>query len=268
MTERTFGNVYDDEERARAYAGLQYPGTYALAFRDLPAIIGPWARGAPALDFGCGTGRSTRLLRSLGLDVVGVDISRPMLDHARAFDPGGTYRLVTEEDLERIAGGPFELILAAFTFDNIPGDAGRLTALGSLARLMSPQGRLILIVSAPEIYRHEWVSFSTRDFPGNQEARDGDTVRIVMLDVPDRRPVEDVLCSDARYRELFARTGLAVLETRRPLATGEEPVAWVNETRISPWAIYVLSALGDGARPDPGAGRSRAGAREGKAHAT
>jgi len=37
---------------------------------------------------------------------------------------------------------------------------------------------------------------------------------------------------------------------------------------ISPWAIYVLSALGDGARPDPGAGRSRAGAREGKAHAT
>jgi SAM-dependent methyltransferase len=244
VSEKPFGNVYDDEERARAYAGLTYPGTYALAFRDLPAIIGERARGARALDFGCGAGRSTRFLRSLSLDVVGVDISRPMLEQARALDPGGTYRLVTQDGPERIAGGPFELILAAFTFDNIPGDDGKLTALGSLGRLTSPQGRLILIVSAPEIYCHEWVSFSTRDFPGNQDARDGDTVRVVMLDVPDRRPVEDELCSDARYCKLFARAGLAVLETRRPLATGEEPVAWVNETRIAPWTIYVLGALG------------------------
>ena len=35
---RTFGNVYEDEERARAYATLEFPGTYYLAFRDLPAI--------------------------------------------------------------------------------------------------------------------------------------------------------------------------------------------------------------------------------------
>ena len=34
----TFGNVYEDEERARAYATLQFPGTYYLAFRDLPAF--------------------------------------------------------------------------------------------------------------------------------------------------------------------------------------------------------------------------------------
>jgi len=34
-----FGNVYEDQERARAYATLQFPGTYYLAFRDLPALI-------------------------------------------------------------------------------------------------------------------------------------------------------------------------------------------------------------------------------------
>ena len=38
---RTFGNVYEDEERARAYATLQFPGTYYLAFRDLPALDSP-----------------------------------------------------------------------------------------------------------------------------------------------------------------------------------------------------------------------------------
>jgi hypothetical protein len=42
---RTFGNVYEDEERARAYAKLQFPGTYYLAFRDLPAFIRRYNHG-------------------------------------------------------------------------------------------------------------------------------------------------------------------------------------------------------------------------------
>jgi ubiquinone/menaquinone biosynthesis C-methylase UbiE len=86
---RKFGNVYEDEERARAYATLQFPGTYYLAFRDLPALIRRYNHGRRALDFGCGTGRSTRFLRNLGLEVIGVDISQAMLDQARALDPSG-----------------------------------------------------------------------------------------------------------------------------------------------------------------------------------
>src|ERR1700758_2738447 len=90
----TFDNVYEDEERARAYATLRFPGTYYLAFRDLPALIRRYNHGSRALDFGCGTGRSTRFLRDLGLKVIGVDISQPMLDQARALDPSGDYYLV------------------------------------------------------------------------------------------------------------------------------------------------------------------------------
>ena len=42
---RTFENVYEDEERARAYATLQFPGTYYLAFRDLPVLIRRYNHG-------------------------------------------------------------------------------------------------------------------------------------------------------------------------------------------------------------------------------
>jgi hypothetical protein len=87
---------------------------------------------------------------------------------------------------------------------------------------------------------HEWASFSTRDFTANRTARDGETVRIVMLDVPDRRPVVDVLCSDARYRELFEAVGLGVVESARPLASGAESVQWVSETTVPPWSVYVV----------------------------
>jgi hypothetical protein len=61
-----------------------------------------------------------------------------------------------------------------------------------------------------------------------------------MLDVPDRRPVVDILCSDKCYRELFEAAGLRVVDAISPLATGAESVQWVSETAISPWTIYVL----------------------------
>ena len=92
----TFGNVYADEERARAYATLEFPGTYYLAFRDLPVLIHRYNSGSRALDFGCGTGRSARFLRNLGLHVIGTDISLAMLDQARSLDASGEYRLIRD----------------------------------------------------------------------------------------------------------------------------------------------------------------------------
>src|SRR5207248_7175952 len=126
----TFSNVYEYEERARAYATLQFPGTYYLAFRDLPGLIRRYSQGRRALDFGCGTGRSTRFLRDLGLEVTGVDISQAMLHEARALDPAGDYRLVSDgAGLDELALSSFGVVLATFTFDNIPTDAAKVDAL-------------------------------------------------------------------------------------------------------------------------------------------
>jgi len=238
----TFGNVYEDEERARAYATLQFPGTYYLAFRDLPALIRRYNHGSRALDFGCGTGRSTRFLRNLGLNVIGADISQAMLHQARALDPSGEYHLVRHNIAGDFAPGSFDIILAAFTFDNMPNGA-KADALTGLRILLAPDGCLLLVVSSPAIYVNDWASFSTRDFPENRHAGDGDRVRIIMLDVPDHRPVEDVLCTDAYYRRLFESAGLRVLNVQSPLATGKEAMRWVTETRTAPWTIYVLRQL-------------------------
>jgi len=115
-----FFNVYNDKVRAEAYDRLEFPGTYYLAYRDLPAIISNHAQGRKAIDFGGGTGRSTRFLRTLGFDVVGVDISEHMLTLARKRDPDGEYRLVADGNLDEFAAGTYDLVLSAFTFDNIP----------------------------------------------------------------------------------------------------------------------------------------------------
>lgn len=239
MTDEFF-NVYGDTARAEAYARLEYPGTYHLAFRDLPGIFTKHVDGKDALDFGCGTGRSTRFLSNLGYQASGVDIAEPMLAHARELDPQGEYRLVPGDGPPPLDEGAYDLVLAAFTFDNIPTAERKVEIFRSLRASLKPRGRIVVIVSDPAIYRHEWASFSTRDFPENHQARNGDLVRIVMLDVPDRRPVEDILCTPEAYREIFEQAGLIVLEAAHPLGRAGEPYAWVSETSVSPWTIYVL----------------------------
>lgn len=236
-----FSNVYDDDQRADSYANLEFPGTYWLAYRDIPTLIHSHVQGSRALDFGCGTGRSTRFLRDLGFDVVGVDIAGSMLSRARERDPEGDYRLVPDDgDLPGLDPGSFDLILSVFTFDNIPDFERKVSLLTALRRLLAPGGRLINLVSSPVIYLHEWASFSTTDFPENRDAGDGDTVRIVMLDVADSRPVEDVLCTGEAYEEAYSQAGLVPIDVHRPLGCEDEPFEWVSETEISPWAVYVL----------------------------
>jgi ubiquinone/menaquinone biosynthesis C-methylase UbiE len=235
-------NTYEDASYAEAYAKLEFAGTYYLAYRDLPQIIRAHVQGNKALDFGCGTGRSTRFLQRLGFEAVGVDIAEEMTARARSSDPEGDYHLIDDGDFSQFESNSYDLILSAFTFDNIPAKDHKVRLFARLRDLLHGQGRLINLVSSPEIYLHEWVSFSTRDFPENRNARSGDTVRIIVTDLQDKRPVEDILWRDKAYREVYAKASLEVVETCKPLANGNEPFQWINETRIAPWTIYVLKA--------------------------
>lgn len=235
----SFSNVYEDQTRAQAYATLEFPGTYYLAFRDLPTIISEHVHGTKAFDFGCGAGRSSRFLHALGFEVVGADISENMLALARERDPQGGYFLLPEGRLEGFAA-EYDLVLSAFTFDNIPMLEKKVALLRGLKDLLRPGGRIINLVSAAEIYFHEWTSFSTKDFPQNHAARSGDKVFIVMLDVEDRRPVEDILCTHEDYLSAYARAGLRMIEIYKPLGKPDEIIPWVSETTIAPWSIYVL----------------------------
>ncbi|MFH1923023.1 MAG: methyltransferase domain-containing protein [Planctomycetota bacterium] len=236
-----FSNVYDDERRADAYAKLEFPGTYYLAYRDLPAILGAHVRGRKAFDFGCGTGRSTRFLRELGYDVVGVDIAQHMVARARERDPQGEYRLVPDGDLGQFPMHAYDLVLSVFTFDNIPTMEKKATLFQTLKCLIKGTGRIVSLVSSPEIYVNEWASFTTKDFPENRSAKSGDKVLLVMLDVEDNRPVEDIIWTDEDYHEVYRRAGLVPVGTYRPLAMASEPLPWVSETAIPPWVVYVLA---------------------------
>ncbi len=238
-----FRNDYEDLGRAAAYDQLQFANTYQLAFRDLPTLYSNHVAGDRALDFGCGTGRSTRFLKHLGFDVIGVDISTEMVAVARRNDPGEDYRVIEDGGFGTLPCGTFDLIQSAFTFDNIPGREHKIRLFRELGRLLTPMGRLVNIVSTPEMYLHEWVTFTTRDYPENRNARCGDVVHIRTVDYSDPRPVADILWTDAGYRDVYHQARLECLRYELPLARGDEGIDWVTENEVAPWAIYVLGRL-------------------------
>ena len=235
-----FSNAYADDQRARAYATLGFSGTYYLAFRDVPAVISKHVGGPTALDFGCGAGRSTRFLRQLGFDAVGIDISSAMINEARAIDPDGRYLLVDDGDYGALGRGTFDLVFSAFAFDNIPGIEHRTKILRALRGLLHDDGRIVLIVCTADAYVNEWASFTTRKFPENRYARSGDEVRAVITDVDDQRPVVDILWFHEDYLALFAAGALDLIAHHKPLGVDDEPYDWVSETSVAPFAIYVL----------------------------
>jgi SAM-dependent methyltransferase len=235
-----FANVYEDAQRAEAYAKLEFPGTYYLAYRDLPEIIFKHVKGRKAIDFGCGTGRSTRFLQKLGFDAVGVDIAEDMIKQARHIDTQGDYRLIVNGNFGQFETSTCDLILSVFTFDNIPTRKRKVELFEKLGSLLNVEGIIVNLVSSPDIYVNEWASFSTKDFPENRMAKCGDKVKIIVTAIDDRRPVEDIIWPDKDYCETYKKAGLELIDTYKPLAREDEPFQWVNETKIAPWVIYVL----------------------------
>jgi SAM-dependent methyltransferase len=236
-----FRNTYEDTRRAAAYNELELGGTYDLVFRNLPGLLERQVRGTRAVDFGCGTGRSTRFLKKLGFATTGLDISEEMVAIARQRDPKGSYRIIEDGDFQTLPAGGFDLVQSAFTFDNIPGLDRKVRLFQGLGNLLAKEGILVNIVSTPEMYTHEWVTFSTRNYPDNRLARCGDVVRIVTTDYSDARPVEDILWPHEDYLRVYREAGLEVAHVERPLAVGDEGIAWKNETNVAPWAIYLLT---------------------------
>ena len=192
------------------------------------------------MDFGSGTGRSSRFLKARGFSVVGVDISPAMVARAVENDREGDYRVIEDGDFSSLEGGSFDLVQSAFTFDNVPGFEHKVSLFRGLARLLRPEGVLVNIVSRAELYTREWVTFTTEAYEENRRARCGDIVRILTTEYSDARPVEDIVWPHEDYLRVYAEAGLELVDEERPLARGDEGVVWKSELTVAPWALYVL----------------------------
>ena len=102
-------------------------------------------KAAPVLDVGCGGGILSEAMARTGARVLGVDLSRPVLDVAELHALEGKvpveYRAVSAEDLAQERPASFDLVTCMEMLEHVPDPAATVQALASLAR---PGGDVIV----------------------------------------------------------------------------------------------------------------------------
>ncbi|HNP27881.1 MAG TPA: class I SAM-dependent methyltransferase [Nitrospirales bacterium] len=98
------------------------------------------AKGMRVLDIGCGAGRTTYFLHQMGMDVVGIDISTTLLDHARKRFPEMDFREGNAEHLE-FEDNEFDAVLfIANGLDCLFPKDSRRKCLKEIRRILKPGG--------------------------------------------------------------------------------------------------------------------------------
>ncbi len=125
---------YRDPQEAEVFV------TTLLDRLELPA-------GGRVLDVACGAGRHAHALAGRGFQVVGIDLSRCLLERAAAVDSGGR-TLFVRGDMRRLPVLPrgwADLALNLFTsFGYFPTEREDAMTLAGMATALRPEGVLVL----------------------------------------------------------------------------------------------------------------------------
>jgi len=101
--------------------------------------------GASVLDVGCGGGILSESMAHAGARVLGIDLSRAVLDvaelHALDAKAATEYRLIPVEELARERPAAFDLVTCMEMLEHVPDPAASIQAL---AALVKPGGDIIL----------------------------------------------------------------------------------------------------------------------------
>jgi predicted TPR repeat methyltransferase len=131
---------YAEDVPTNAYnANLEFPATTELI---------PEVDGQRILDAGCGTGIYSEWLLDRGAELVGVDVSEAMLDHAREAvgDRAAFHRATLGNTLEFADERAFDGIVSALVIDYVE-DWDALFA--EFARVLEPGGYVVFSVVHP-----------------------------------------------------------------------------------------------------------------------
>jgi len=120
------------EETSKHYLELTATEAHLISFR----YVWPWLRNRSVLDLGCAKGVYLRQLRE---DSLGIDISKPNLEHCR-----GLNLRVKAADLNRdlpIPSGSFQAILCSHALEHVDAP---IHLLRECRRMLVPGGKLVL----------------------------------------------------------------------------------------------------------------------------
>ena len=210
-------------------------GTNLLAYRDIPSILEKYVRGKRAIDYGCGTGRSTRFLEELGYEVVGVDISQEMLKQALSIDCQTHYFLIKNAEIP-VLDDSCDLIFACLVVCTIPTKEELIALYKEVYRCLKKNGIFVVVTASDDFYTGNWLTYNV-DYQQNKNLKSGDQSKFYLKNLGIE--LTNYYWTDQDYREISEISSLKIVEKIFPLGHPADGVAWVSETTNPPYAIYV-----------------------------
>ena len=247
-------NDYDAAE----YSTIDLKGekTLYLSFRDLPGLIQkyipadkPW-KDCKCIDYGCGSGRSTRFLKSIGFaHVDGFDVSQTMLNDAKKFDPSGHYQLIQSAKIPA-SNNSYDLALASFVFVEVGGKQTIENIFQEIRRVLKPDGLFIIVTTSPELYNpsNNWLSY--RVLTDQNSFKSGDAIPIKLTDI--HLELVDYLWKEADYQEWARQSHMKILAEDNPKGKPSDDISWASESKVAPYSLYVMKK-----EVSPGTGDTR-----------
>jgi SAM-dependent methyltransferase len=101
--------------------------------------------GTLTVDIGCGEGRLPRDLKSIGHQVIGMDVSRTMIEAARQADPDGDYRCASATELP-LTDQSCDLVVAFMSLQDVDD---LMTAVAEIGRVLVDEGLACIAVVHP-----------------------------------------------------------------------------------------------------------------------
>ncbi len=200
-----------NKELADAYAKTdQLPHRY-LAYRDIPGLIKQYSNGRSALDFGTGTGLSTKFLHDLGLNVLGADINTFMLEKAQESFP-----YIRFFELNKLPNSKFDLVFSSFVLFDMKSKKEIGNYLDKASSFMKKEGIFIAITGSEELYsiKRNWIAYDSK-FVKNSQLKSGDIARLKL-----KNPAIDFFdyfWKEDDYFECFEKSKLNILKVHKPL---------------------------------------------------
>jgi SAM-dependent methyltransferase len=204
----------------------------------LVELLGPACRRA--LEPGCGSGRMLEALSRRGLEVVGLDLSEPMVTYARArLERAGVTAEVVVADMTNFdLGRRFDGAVCAISTVGLLSTAGFARHLEAMARHLRPGARYLVQQGLPqdeaELWRSEW------------EAERNGVKLAVVWEALDRDPAQLRERSRSRVEVLAGpRAGEVIEDVHQN--TFWTIAAWRKAVAASP---FTQTGCYDGAKPN------------------
>lgn len=145
-------DVHLDEKVARHY-DRDRPHMFRPEVLDLTvALLASLAGDGRALEFGIGTGRVALPLAATGVEVHGIDLSKPMLDQLRSKP--GSERIVAVEGsfVDTRVEGAFRLVYLVYnTIMNLTTQDDQVACFRNAARHLEAGGCFVIEVQVPRL---------------------------------------------------------------------------------------------------------------------